>query len=372
MISDRDLLNARILIIDDNPGSVDLLDTLISSSGYTSVLAINDPRDAKEIYQAYGPDLVLLDINMPYLDGFQVMQQFKQIEQDSYIPVLVLTAQHDNKTRIRALEAGAQDFLTKPFNKTETLTRIKNMLHIRLLHNRVRFHNHILERKVQERTIELHDTRLEIIRRLGQAAEYRDNETGDHIIRMSRMCKLLGEIVGMTAERTELLLNTSPMHDIGKIGIPDKILLKSGKLEKEEFEVIQKHTIIGGKLLEGSDAELMVSARDIALTHHEKWDGTGYPKGLKGEDIPLEGRIAGLADVFDALTSKRPYKDPYPIAKACEIIRKERGYHFDPQLVDLFLNNLEKFKKIKDEMSRQEDIASADYQLSERDKDTTA
>ncbi|MCB2181022.1 MAG: response regulator [Desulfobulbaceae bacterium] len=368
MISENDLFNSRILIVDDNATSVELLEKTISSAGYTSILSITDPRHAKEIYQAYGPHLVLLDINMPYLNGFEVMEQFKHIEQDSYIPVLVLTAQHDEATRLRALAAGAQDFLTKPFNKTETLTRIRNMLRIRRLHNRVRFYNQILEKKVQERTIELHNTRLEIIRRLGQAAEYRDNETGDHIIRMSRMCALLGELSGMTEERTELLLNTSPMHDIGKIGIPDKILLKPGKLDKAEFEFIKKHTLIGAKLLEGSDTELMISARDIALTHHEKWDGTGYPKGLKGEDIPLEGRIAGLTDVFDALTSKRPYKDPYPIDKACEIIQEGREKHFDPQLVDLFLHNLEKFEKIKDEMSGEEDIPPADYQLSERDR----
>jgi len=312
---------------------------------------------------------VLLDINMPYLNGFQVMEQFKCIEKDSYIPVLVLTAQHDEETRLRSLAAGAQDFLTKPLNKTETLTRIRNMLRIRLLHNHVRFNNLILEQKVQERTIELHDTRLEIIRRLGQAAEYRDNETGDHIIRMSRMCALLGEMAGMTAERTELLINTSPMHDIGKIGIPDKILLKPGMLDKEEFEFMKKHTTIGGKLLEGSGAEIMVSAREIALTHHEKWDGSGYPRQLQGEEIPLEGRIAGLADVFDALTSKRPYKDPYPIEKACEIIRQGRAKHFDPHLVDLFLGNLEMFKKIKDEMSGEEDTVPANFQLSERDRE---
>ncbi len=368
MISEYDLLNARILIIDDNAASVDLLEKTITSSGYTSILSITDPREAEGIYRAYLPDLVLLDINMPYLNGYQVMEKFKEIEKNSYIPVLVMTAQHDEETRLSTLAAGAQDFLTKPFNKVETLTRIKNMLRIRLLHNQVSFNNQILEQKVQERTLELHQTRLEIIRRLGQAAEYRDNETGDHIIRMSRMCALLGELLGLPKEQTELLLNTSPMHDIGKIGIPDYILLKPGMLEKEEFDFMKTHTIIGGKLLGGHNAELMLAAQEIALTHHEKWDGSGYPNHLKGEDIPIEGRIAGLADVFDALTSKRPYKNPYPIEKACEIIQDGRAKHFDPTLTDLFLNNIELFKKIKDELAGEMDIATPDYHLSERDR----
>lgn len=367
MIPKHQLYSARILIIDDNPHNVDLLQKLIAGAGYSSVLCITDPRQAESLYIAYQPDLVLLDINMPYLDGYQVMEQFKKID-DSYIPVLVLTALQDEATRIRALKEGAQDFLTKPFNKLEILTRIRNMISVRILHTQVKNQNIILEQKVQERTIELQETRLEIIRRLGRAAEYRDNETGRHILRMSKMAALLGSLAGMTEHEADMLLNTSPMHDIGKIGIPDIILLKPGKLNAEEWEIMKTHTVIGANLLDGHDSGLMVSARDIALTHHEKWDGYGYPRGLKGKDIPLAGRICSLADVFDALTSKRPYKDPYPVTKAYEIIKAERGRQFDPELTDLFFKHLEEFIAIKEEMSDPEDFAYHDYQLSERDK----
>ena len=368
MISKKEILSARILIVDDNQMNVDLLEAIVSDAGYSSVLGITDPREAQNIYKAYKPHLVVLDINMPHLDGYEVMEQFKKIEKDSYIPVLVLTALQDDITRIHALASGAQDFLIKPFDKIEALTRIHNMLRIRLLHNQVQNQNIILERQVKIRTLELENTRLEIIRRLGQAAEYRDTETGAHIIRMSRMCVVLGRLIGMGDPQLDLLLNASPMHDVGKIGIPDSILLKPGKLTSEEWQIMTQHAVIGGKLLDGHNSELMILARDIALTHHEKWDGTGYPYGLKKDKIPICGRIAALADVFDALTSRRPYKSPYPIGKSVEIIKKGKGSHFEPKLVDLFLENIDAFVKIKNELSDGEDQASDDFYISERDR----
>ncbi|MFO7749406.1 MAG: response regulator [Desulfobacteraceae bacterium] len=369
MLSEQEIGSARILIIDDSQVNLDLLEGIVTSAGYTSVLTLSDPREAGTVYQAFQPHVVMLDLSMPYLDGFQVMALLQEIEKDSYIPVMVLTAFQDRQTRKSALECGAQDFLSKPFDNLEVLTRLRNMIRVRLLHNQTQNQNIILEEKVKLRTMELEKTRLEIIYRLGQAAEYRDTETGAHIIRMSRMCKVLGELAGMNEKEVDLLVNASPMHDVGKIGVPDSVLLKSGRLTPEEWQIMTQHTVIGGTLLEGLDDDLMVLARGIALTHHEKWDGTGYPSGLKKESIPFCGRIAGLVDVFDALTSRRPYKDPYPAEKAFEIISRGRGTHFDPELVDLFFQNKEHFIKIKEEFSDDGDAARDGYQLSERDRD---
>ena len=368
MIPGPQLYSARILIVDDNPYNVDLLKQMISSAGYRSILTITDSKEAAGLYKAYKPDLVLLDINMPDLDGFQVMVQFKEIEKTDYIPVLVLTALQDEATRLRALEAGAQDFLTKPFNKLEILTRIRNMIYVRILHGQIKNQKQYLETHVQERTMELQETRLEIIHRLGRAAEFRDNETGEHIVRLGRMSALLGELAGMETDAVEMLMNTIPMHDIGKIGIPDSILFKPDQLTKDEWKLMKTHTLIGGELLDGHDSILMQWARDIALTHHEKWDGSGYPHQLSGEDIFLAGRICCLVDVFDALTSRRPYKDPYPLSKACEIIASEKGTTFDPRLTDLFLDHIDRFDEIKKRFSDPEEQNITTYQLSGRDK----
>lgn len=336
MILDREVLQAKIMIIDDDQSDVSLLETILKSAKYTHIKGITDSRKSSVTYRDFRPDLVLLDLKMPHMDGFQVMKQLKDIERESYVPVLVLTADHEYKTRLHALEMGAKDFLTKPLNMMEVLNRIRNMLEVRLLHNQVSGQKEILEQKVRERTKELNETRLEIIRRLSIAAEYRDNETGLHIIRMSKMSALLGKAIGMNETQQELLLNASPMHDIGKIAIPDRILLKPGKFDQEEWEIMKTHTTIGAKILSGNNSELMELARVIALTHHEKWDGSGYPKGLKGEEIPLEGRICGLCDVFDALSSKRTYKKAWSIEDTVAEIDRTSGTHFDPILVKLF------------------------------------
>ena len=348
MITEEDVRNARILIVDDKEENVELLEGMLTSEGYTSILGVTDSRETATIYEAYRPDLILLDINMPYLDGFQVMEQLNEIEKGDYAPVLVLTAQQDEETRIKALSTGAKDFLSKPFHMIETMTRIKNMLEIRLLHNQSKNQAIILDQMVRDRTQELHDTRLEVIRRLGLAAEYRDNETGYHIIRMSKMSKVLGQAAGMDDETADVLLNASPMHDIGKIGIPDRVLLKPGKLDAEEWEIMKTHAAIGGKMLDGHPSPLLVMAKEIALTHHEKWNGSGYPNGIKGEEIPISGRICALADVFDALTSERPYKKPWSVEDSAAEIENQKGNQFDPQLVETFHTVLDEFVAIKE------------------------
>ena len=329
------LLQAKILIVDDQTPNVTLLEKMLRAEGYGNVHGLTDPRQVYDLYERERFDLVLLDLNMPYLTGFEVMQQLRELEPDSYAPILVLTAQPDMKTRLRALESGARDFLAKPFDRLEVLTRIRNMLEVRLMHNQIRDQNKVLEEKVRERTQQLSDTRLEVIRRLGRAAEYRDNETGLHIIRMSKYSWLLGRAAGMSEEACEMLLNASPMHDIGKIGIPDRILLKPGKLDAEEWEIMKTHSAIGAEILSGHRSELMEMAREIALAHHEKWDGSGYPRGLAGEEIPLVGRIVALCDVFDALTTARPYKHAWPVEEAIAYIHDNSGKHFDPALTRL-------------------------------------
>ncbi|MBM3951421.1 MAG: response regulator [Rhodospirillales bacterium] len=339
----REAKSARILIVDDNQANVQLLQALLDREGYTNVTGVTDPRDVIPLCEVNRYDLILLDIRMPHMNGFGVMAALKKADPGDYLPVLVLTAQTDRTTRIRALELGAKDFVNKPFDATEVMNRIANMLEVRLLYNERRRQKEILEDKVRERTAELaqrnrdlEDARLDVIRRLGRAGEFRDNETGMHVVRMSKYCERLALATGYDQEFSTRLLAASPMHDVGKIGIPDSILLKPGKLDPEECKIMETHVTIGADILDKNDAPLMRMAHSVALTHHEKWDGTGYPRKLKGEDIPIEGRIASLCDVFDALTSERPYKKAWPIEQALDLVRRESGAAFDPNLVAAF------------------------------------
>jgi putative two-component system response regulator len=262
-----------------------------------------------------------------------------------YLPVIVLTAETSLETRNEALAAGAKDFLTKPFDQIEALQRIHNLLQVRVLHKRTLEQNAELELKVKERTKELEDSQLDLIRRLGLAAEYKDNETANHVIRMSLYSQMLAKAIGLTEAESNMLLHAAPMHDIGKIGIPDSVLLKPGKLDPEEWAVMQTHVEIGSELLAGSDVPLMHMAKKIAATHHERWNGKGYPAGLSGDAIPIEGRICAICDVYDALTSERPYKKAWSVEKAVDYIKSESGEHFDPELV-------EKFELILDDILR--------------------
>ena len=347
-MTDEEYGEFKILVVDDEPVNVEVLEDILEIAGYNHVISTTDPYEAVRLYGERGFDLVLLDLFMPGMDGFEVLEKFKETKCDPPVPVLVLTALRDRETRLKALRRGARDFIAKPFDHQEVLARIHNLLEVRLAQKQLKSHNIILDQKVRERTQELHDTRLEIIRRLGIAAEYRDNETGLHIIRMSLFSQLLGKVAGMGDSEAEMLLQTSPMHDIGKIGIPDSILLKPGKLNREEWETMQTHTTIGAKILSDHPSELFQTARIIALTHHEKWNGMGYPQGIAGNDIPLVGRLVAVADVFDALTSKRPYKEPWPVDKAVAQLEQDSGKHFDPTLVDSFKEALQDILKIKD------------------------
>ena len=353
-MSETELLNnERIFIIDDEPVNLKLMSKILCSQGYSNLVKIQDPREVLNHYHEERPDLILLDINMPHLDGYQVMEQLKMLNDPLSPPIIILTAQHGKDYLLRALSEGARDFVTKPFDRSELLMRVRNLLDVQLAHNLVHNQKKVLEKMVRARTEELRRTQLQVVQRLGKAAEYRDEDTGNHILRMSYISFLLAQGIGWPEPDCELILNASPMHDIGKIGIPDSILLKAGRLNEQEWDIMKRHAVIGGELLENDDSDLMRMAHTIALTHHEKWDGSGYPNGLAGENIPHVGRITALADVFDALTSDRPYKNAWPVEDAVEMIKKNRGEHFDPDLVDLFLQELPAILKVREHFTDQ-------------------
>ncbi len=348
---------ADILIVDDEPFNLKLMDKMLGAQGYTNLVLVQDPRLVLEHYHKRRPDLILLDINMPHMDGFAVLDALRELNDPLLPPVVVLTAQHGRDYLLRALNAGARDFIGKPFDRLELLARVRNLLDAHMAHLMVHEQKDVLDELVRQRTDELRQTRLQIVHRLGRAAEYRDNETGYHIMRMSQISELLARKLGWSDAECELMLNASPMHDIGKIGIADDILLKPGKLDAAQWEIMKTHTVIGAELLEGDDSALLKLARTIALTHHERWDGSGYPAGLTGEDIPQSGRIVAVADVFDALTSSRPYKRPWPVDEAVSYIREHAGTHFEPAVVTQFEASLAEIHAIRARYCDPEDRA---------------
>ncbi len=349
MITDAQICASRILVIDDQKLHALFLREVLTEAGYRNVSYVLDPVKALSVVREIRPDLIILDLLMPKVDGFQILAQLEEDRRRHYLPVLALSADPASEIRLRALQAGATDFLSKPFESLEIVIHVRNLVEMRLLHQAVEEQNRFLEQKVRERTKALRESQLDIIRRLAHAAEFRDNDTGRHIIRMSHYCAVLARRVGGNQETCERILNASPLHDVGKIGIPDHILLKEGPLTEEEYEVMKTHTLIGAQILEGGNSEMMRMARLIALTHHEKWDGTGYPRGLRGEAIPWEGQIASVCDVFDALTTRRPYKRAWTAAEAVEEIRSQAGRHFNPRMVEAFLQVFPEMERIRKE-----------------------
>jgi putative two-component system response regulator len=343
--------NAKILIVDDTPMNVSLLESILEGAGYTSVTGLTNPELAFDLHRRMDFDLVLLDIQMPRLDGFAVMKRLMAMADGDTLPILVLTASTDRATRLRALELGARDYLTKPFERLEVLHRIRNLLVVRNQYRERQRQSERLEEMVRDRTRELERTRLEIIHRLSRAGEYRDNETGMHVIRMSQCCRRLALAAGLGEAFGELILYASPMHDVGKIGIPDRVLLKEGALDPEERALMQRHVEIGLSILGDHADALLRMAANIVESHHERWDGNGYPRGLKGLAIPIEGRIAAICDVFDALTSRRSYKSAWPVPDAVAYLRKHSGTHFDPELVDRFIGILSEILEIRRQYS---------------------
>ncbi|MCP4695287.1 MAG: response regulator, partial [Gammaproteobacteria bacterium] len=329
-----------LLIVDDVPTNLKILLNYLDSF-HLQVRIAQDGEEALEQVAYEKPDIILLDVMMPHMDGFEVCRRLKADKNTSDIPVIFMSALSDTVDKVKGFEIGGVDYVTKPADQQEVLARIST--HLTLLKQKRQIHqqNKLLEQRVRERTKALHESRIQVVRSLGRAAEYRDNETGMHIIRMSSSAALLAGAMGMNEQQCEMLLHASPMHDVGKIGIPDAILLKPGPLSPDEWQVMQTHTLIGEKILSTNEAELLQTAALIARTHHEKWDGSGYPAGLKGEEIPTISRIVAICDVFDALTSKRPYKEAWKIEDTLAYMKTQAGKHFAPDILRLFLERFD-------------------------------
>ena len=333
------ITRARILIVDDQAPNVRLLERLLTSAGYHRLYSTTVPEQVAPLVTQVSPDLILLDLHMPNLDGFGVMAQLQErLNEERYLPILVVTADLSVEVRQRALGAGARDFLNKPFDAVEALLRIRNLLTTRFLYLQLDKHNRGLEATVQERTRKLEVARLEILERLALAAEFRDDNTGEHTRRVGQMSGRLARELRLSDDEALIIERAAPLHDVGKIGIRDAILLKSGALTAPEFDEMKRHTVIGADILSGSSGLLLRTAEAIALTHHERWDGTGYPNGVAGSDIPIAGRITHVADVFDAMT--HPHGDTLNDRRgeAIRHIADQAGLTFDPDVVTAFLS----------------------------------
>ncbi|MBO9609523.1 MAG: response regulator [Paenibacillaceae bacterium] len=342
---------ASILIVDDQEYNIGLLERILKRAGFDYLTSTTDPFQIEKLLHRRLPDIVLLDLHMPGMDGFEALRLIRGMQEEgSYLPVLVLTADVTPEAKQKALHEGANDFLTKPFDKTEVVLRIENLLNTRRLHLELQHHNSLLEERVLERTLDLEKAKFEILQLLARASEFRDDMTGQHTQRVGWLSGAIARELGLSPADAELVRLAAPLHDLGKIGIPDDILLKPGRFTPSEFDQMKLHTSIGASILEGSFFAVLKVAYEIALYHHERWDGSGYPKGLAGDEIPLVARIVALADFYDALTHARPYKTAWTQEAAVAEIRKQRGAHFDPLVVDAFLRVVHNESSGKDQV----------------------
>ena len=351
---------SKVMIVDDEAMNIKILRRLLELEGFTSFVTTSDAPTAVSLIRQEQPDIVLLDLMMPYVSGLDILSEVRSDETIAYIPIVILTAITDRDTRVRAVELGATDFLNKPVDASELVPRVRNVLVVKSYQDQLRRYSNNLEEAVRRRTAELENSRRDLIHCLARAAEYRDDDTGQHVLRVGRYTRLIAEAMQLPEEVIETLEQAALLHDIGKIGIPDSVLLKPGKLTEDEIAMMQKHpgfgkriltsytsdeektlqrhAEVGAHILEVGSSKILDMARTIALTHHEHWDGSGYPLGLKGNDIPLVGRITAVADVFDALSSRRSYKKAFPLDECFQIMLESRGTHFDPEVLDAFLS----------------------------------
>lgn len=361
--------NAKLMIVDDEPYNVLVVHKFLQHAGYERFLTTTESVKAISMMKQELPDVVLLDVMMPEVSGLEILKTMKETPELATIPVIILTASPEASIKTQALELGASDFLPKPVDPSELVLRVRNVLTVKMHFDMVANYSIDLERQVRERTQELAESRRQVIYCLARAAEFRDNETGRHVMRVGKYAGLIAREMGFSAAQVDGLEMAAQLHDVGKIGIPDAILHKPGKLDPDEFDFMQKHTgfgkqiiecmaaeewdklkdhtKIGSKLLDPKSSPVMSLACRIALTHHEWWDGSGYPLGLAGEDIPIEGRITAVADVFDALSSKRPYKKPIPREQCFQMLREKRGTHFDPKVLDAFFQRVSEITDVQ-------------------------
>jgi putative two-component system response regulator len=357
--SGEECKTAKVMIVDDEAFNIKVVQAHLSHAGYSNFVTSTNPRVVMGMISREMPDVILLDIMMPEISGLDILRMVRAEEELTHIPMIVLTAADNEEIKIKALELGATDFLNKPVNLPELVARVRNVLLVKAHQDHLKNHARELANQVRQRTAELALSRLELIHCLARTAEFRDNETGKHVARVGRYAEIIARQLNLDERTVELIAHAAPLHDMGKVGIPDGILLKPGKLTPEEYEVMQQHSIhgkhtfepmsnaewqlfkthtfLGEMIMDVESSPLITMASKIALTHHEKWDGTGYPLGLAGEDIPLAGRITAVADVFDALTSRRPYKPALPLNRCFRIMEEGRGTHFDPKVLDAFL-----------------------------------
>ncbi|MFZ6741871.1 response regulator [Undibacterium sp. JH2W] len=348
----KDLKPARILLVDDEDRNIRLLEVLLHAEGYTT-LSANNGRDALKIAAFAQPDLILLDIMMPDMDGFSTVAELKANPLTQPVPVIMLTALDDRASKLRALEAGAEEFLTKPIDRADLSVRVRNLLRLKEYGDFLNDHNRILENQVVQRTAQLENAYRDTVFTLVRAAEHKDEETGHHVRRISYYCRALAEAMDLPVDFHDAIFQASPMHDIGKIGIPDHVLLKPGSFNHEEWNIMRTHCALGASILASGTSPYTEMGAEIALNHHERWDGTGYPNGLKGETIPIAARVMQICDVYDALRSRRPYKPSLDHQQSMSIIiegdSRTRPSHFDPNVLSCFVTQSERFAAIFDQ-----------------------
>ncbi len=352
---------AKILVADDDALQRQLYTDMIKEIGH-ECLTVENGTEALEKTKDFRPDLIIVDVVMPGLDGFEVTKRLKQDPSTAHVPVIIVTMLSDRESRLKGLEYGADDLLSKPVDPVELRVRIKNLLKVKRFEDFLMDHGRMLEGEVISKSLELEKAYEEIrhgyietVYRLTLAAEYRDKETGTHIKRISLYSQMLARFLGLDESEAEAIFFASPMHDVGKIGIPDSVLLKNGPLTEQEFEIMKKHTVIGARILDGSDSEILKTACEIARSHHERWDGNGYPDGLMSESIPMSARIVHICDIYDALRSVRPYKTSLGHEETCRMIREE-SMHFDPRVLEAFNDCHKEFRRIFDENRDEEGL----------------